>query len=151
MNRGNSKTRSVSHLDKMLQDVATPMLTKVATDLINRVTAPDETEEHDVTDSNDADGVELECLQEKKGDIKRRATAKPVSRRRFVVTQCNALLIAVFLCLAAFCYLLANNRSVINTILEVVENSARPLDPSCSCYDDESYPDLDNTTSNVHQ
>lgn len=101
-------SRSSVNLERVLTDVAGPVFEMVANEVIHRgaplVTHPEVDEgrpEHD------------------------QSRPPAISRRRFVINQCNGLAIAVLFCMSAFWYLLAQNQDITTFITLLLDYQKR--------------------------
>jgi len=99
------RARSVGTIDRFFE-VATPML-DFTQELVNRtIAAPPDSD----LDNDDEPAERSEPTR----------IRPPQSRRRFIVSQCNGLLIALILCMSAFCYLLAKSDPLEEMLVQVV-------------------------------
>jgi len=110
--RGGKRSNPETATANLLAGVTAPFIEMVASDLITRVT-------RDPVPTDDPDEVKKH----------------PISRRRFVITQCNSLAMTLILFMTAICYLLAKTELMNETMFALLNTTIRQFQKQNEYYE----------------
>jgi len=108
--RGGKRSDTKSAAAQLIAGMAGDLLEKAATDYVSRAASS-------AVPTEDPDD------------------AKPLSRRRFVVTQCNSLIGALLVFMAALCFLMAKTELMSETILSLLNTTLNQFRKQNEYYD----------------